>query len=454
MKICGFTAAAFLAGAATIACAQYTVLHDFGMTSTETQAPYEAGVIAQGRDGNLFSAGGTQGNLGAAFRIAPDGSFVPMHTFTGPDGHWPSGGITLGSNGWLYGTTVYGGQTFWGTIFKMRYSGEVTTLHSFDAGINGGSPWAPPVQSLSGDFYGTTWGTGTYNYGSIYRISNTGVFTLLHAMSWSDGAHSFSPLTQGTNYWFYGTALEGGLNYAGTLFRVSTSGTFEVLFNFDGVHGSSPMAGVIQGANGSFYGATMGGGANGLGTVFEMTPNRTVKVIHSFAGGADGNTPEGGILQANDGNLYGTTSDGGAHQGGVLFRLTPTGEYTVLHDFDPVTGSAPRTALMQHTNGRLYGMTSEGGYNKDGVFFAFDAGLGPFVHYLPVYGRAGAVVEILGQGFTSGSAVYFNGVRAISTTWYPTFIKATVPAGATTGYISVSTGGETQRSDQVFIVRP
>lgn len=452
----GLAAAALLVGAVTTATGQsnYTVLHNFGMTRTETQAPYESGIIAQGRDGNLFSAGGTF-YLGAAFRISPAGSFVPMHTFSRSDGQLPSGGLTLGSNGWLYGTTVYGGQTIWGTIFKMRYSGEVTTLHSFDDSTNGGSPWAPPIQSLSGDFYGTTRGTTTYNYGSLYRISNTGVFTLLHAMSWSDGAHAFGPLVQATNYWFYGTALEGGANYLGTLFRVSSKGDFEVLFNFDGAHGANPMAGLIQGTNGSFYGVTMGGGAYGLGALFEMTPNHTVKVLHSFLGGSvDGSTPEGGIVQASDGNLYGTTSDGGEHQGGVLFRLTPGGAYTVLHHFDGPTGVAPRTGLMQHTNGRLYGMTSGGGYNGDGVFFSFDLGLPPFVTYLPVYGRAGALVEILGQGFTPDSLVYFNGVRADATTVYPTFIKAFVPAGAATGYITVTTGDLTLRSDKVFIVRP
>ena len=45
-------------------------------------------------------------------------------------------------------------------------------------------------------------------------------------------------------------------------------------------------------------------------------------------------------------------------------------------------------------------------------FYSFDLGLPPFVTYLPTYGRAGAEVLILGQGFTDTSQVFFNGTPA------------------------------------------
>jgi hypothetical protein len=116
---------------------------------------------------------------------------------------------------------------------------------------------------------------------------------------------------------------------------------------------------------------------------------------------------------------------------------------------------------LQHTNGILYGTTLEGGVNTGqgafyglGTFYSFDLGLPPFVTYLPVYGRPGALVQILGQGFTDASEVFFNGTPATYKLVYPTYIRATVPDAATTGPITVTTTNGTLTSNKVFIVHP
>jgi hypothetical protein len=110
--------------------------------------------------------------------------------------------------------------------------------------------------------------------------------------------------------------------------------------------------------------------------------------------------------------------------------------------------------LLQHTNGILYGDTYAGGKFDKGVFYSLDAGLPPFVTYLPTYGRAGVVVQILGQGFTDTSQVFFNGTLATFKLVYPTYIRATVPDGATSGPITVVTANGTLTSNKVFIVHP
>jgi uncharacterized protein (TIGR03437 family) len=86
------------------------------------------------------------------------------------------------------------------------------------------------------------------------------------------------------------------------------------------------------------------------------------------------------------------------------------------------------------------------------VIYSIDIGQKPFVRYLPIYGKVGRQVQILGQGFTSGSSVSFNGVAAKFTAVSPTFLTATVPSGATTGYITVTTSQGTLKSDKVFVV--
>ena len=144
----------------------------------------------------------------------------------------------------------------------------------------------------------------------------------------------------------------------------------------------------------------------------------------------------------------------------MLFRATLGGDVVPLHHFAPATGTAPLSALLQHTNGKLYGGTSQGGTVRIGqtalgVFYSLDAGLPPFVTYLPTYGRPGALVQILGQGFTAESVVSFNGTPAISpVVVYPTYLRVIVPSGATTGPITVTTATGTLTSNKVFIVHP
>ena len=134
-------------------------------------------------------------------------------------------------------------------------------------------------------------------------------------------------------------------------------------------------------------------------------------------------------------------------------------KFTVLHNFEQSTGSNP-IALIQHTNGFLYGDTFSGGLRNRGVFYRFDLGLPPFVTYLPSYGRVGMTVDILGEGFTAYSQVFFNGVRAQITTVEPTYMRVVVPDGATSGWITVTTTkGNTQEQQEISgsaldLVRP
>jgi hypothetical protein len=153
------------------------------------------------------------------------------------------------------------------------------------------------------------------------------------------------------------------------------------------------------------------------------------------------------------GDVYGTNIFGGKNGYGLLFRATLTGNVVPLHDFAEATGTYAQ-ALFRHTNGMLYGDTFQGGKFGEGVFYSLDAGLPTFVTYLPVYGRPGALVQILGQGFTDASMVFFNGTPATFKLVYPAYIRATVPDGATSGPIAVTTANGTLTSNKVFIVHP
>jgi uncharacterized repeat protein (TIGR03803 family) len=418
----------------------YHTLYSFGGRSGAPNDPRYSGIIAQGRDGNMYSTAPDtwSGKPGAAYKITPAGVLTVLHQFNGTDGQAPVSGLTLAHGGNYYGTTLSGGTSGNGTIFRMGHLGNVTTLYNLTAG-DGSSSFAPPIEGLDGHFYGVIYGTPTS--GSVYKISWTGEFTILHSFTGLDGASPTGPLVLGTDGNFYGTTTFGGASGAGVIFRISASGDYKVLYSFTGPQGS-PLAGLIEGSDGNFYGAT------GLGeipgdVVFKITPQGEFTVLHTFTCGADGCNQAGGLVQATDGNIYGTNTRG------VLFRIDSAGNFTPLY----VLCCSPQMTLLQHTNGVLYGTSCCGGNFQFGSFFSFDLGLPPFVHFLRMAGEAGRTIEFLGQGFTGTSAVAFNGTTAVFTVVSDTFLTATVPAGATTGFVTVTTPTGTLTSDKKFLVR-
>ncbi len=439
--------------AATVHAQTYKVLHSFGSSPGDPACPLPAGTISQSPGGNLYTAlDDCFIDGGSAVRISVNGAVTVVHSFSGVDGVGPTGGLTFATDQRFHGTTEGGGLYGQGTIFRMAPDGKTTVLYNFHGDADGGHPHSAPIQSVSGNFYGITSTKYAINWGAIYKITTQGDFTVLHAFNGKDGAFAYGPIMQGADYGFYGVAGAGGKYRAGILFRISSQGYFKVLHDFDITHGEHPIGRLIQANDGNFYGTTADGGAGGVGVVYRLTPNLTYTVLHDFSGDSDGANPFGGLVEASDGNFYGTNIKGGANSNGVVFRITPTGAFTVLHDFDQSIHSSAWTTLVQHTNGFLYGTTHYGGTAGHGVFYRVDAGLPPFVSFLTVYGRVGAHVDILGQHFTDDSVVSFNGVPAENPEIHPTYIKAIVPDGATTGLITVTTTSGTLMSNKVFVV--
>jgi uncharacterized repeat protein (TIGR03803 family) len=416
--------------------------------------------VVQGRDGNLYSTtdpGGANG-AGAVFKITPSGMLTLLYSFTGgSDGANPSSGLTLGTDGNFYGSTLGGGSNFDGTIFKITPSGILTVLHNFNC-TDGCEPVAGLVQGTDGAFYGTTFAAD----GTVFKITAAGALTTLHTFNYADGSGPNAVLVQGTNGNFYGTTDSGGMFGYGTIFRITSAGVFKNLHNFTcGADGCVPVAGLVQGTDGVFYGTTREGGANGDGTVFKITAAGALTTIHTFSG-ADGAAPFGGLVQATDGNFYGTASSGGTLNDGTIFRLSPKGSFSVLYNFDGTSGSTPYVTPIQDTNGIIYGDTDLGGTGSVspctagncGVFYRLNASLKAFVSLRPYSGKVGNFIELFGQGFSSTSTVSFNGIAATPTVTSSTYLTAAVPNGATTGFVKVTTSGGTLTSNKKFRVTP
>jgi uncharacterized repeat protein (TIGR03803 family) len=447
----------------------YTVLHTYPIGSGSYSGIAAPQVMSQGRDGNLYSTIQNDGtkNVGTVYSMTAAGTLSTVYSFCAltscTDGAGPWGGVTLGFDGNFYGTTQGGGTHAAGTVFKVTPTGTLTTLWNFANGTDESAPVYTTVQGQDGNMYGVSEEQYNGQYGAFFKVSASGVFKALRDFNYTNGASPNLP-TQGIDGNFYGTTQFGGdpTCKCGVVYKLTATGAITVLHAFKGypTDGNRPIGILVQGPDGNFYGTTYKGGTtNGNGTVFKITPTGVLTLLHSFNygnGNFDAQLPEAGLTLGTDGNFYGVTANGGTKNAGAIFKITPAGSESVLYSFCSVTcndGFSPTTPLVLHTGGKFYGNTN-GNSLGGSVFYSFDIGFKPLVDLVTWSAKVGKTVEILGQGFTGTTGVSFNGVPASFTNVSDTYMTATVPAGALTGTVTVTTFTSTMKSNRAFLVAP
>src|ERR1700746_891294 len=120
--------------------------------------------------------------------------------------------------------------------------------------------------------------------------------------------------------------------------------------------------------------------------------------------------------------------------------MTPAGALTTLHELNGTTDGTGPWGLAQDTGGAFYGTTpNAGGAANAGTVYTLSDGLGGFVNLVTTNGKVGTTVDIRGQGFTGATGVTFDGVKATFDNVSNTFMTVTVPSGALTGTVTVTT---------------
>lgn len=454
----------------------------YQFNGSDGEGPYLV-TLVQGPAGDLYGTTANGGDLncdppngcGTVFRMNLAGKLKTLHVFEGMDGMPPYAGLILASDGNFYGTTARGGDLTCappygcGTLFKISFDGILTTMHTFEL-IDGALPLGALLQAADGNLYGTTGGGGVNagSGGTLFKMTLQGVFATLYSFcadppNCSDGAGPVAGLIQATNGNFFGTTAEGGNilrlcnSGCGTVFRLTPAGKFTTIHKFHNVDGANVWAPLMQAADGNLYGTTQQGGKFG-GVIYKITPTDQFTVFHNFDG-MDGCCLLAPAVQATDGNLYGITWQGGDYSyDGTIFRINAAGVLTTLYSFcggfNCAQGGYPTDGLLQDTNGIFYAPTGAGGKYDDGTIFSLDVGLGPFISLVRSAGRVGTREGILGQGFTGATDVSFNGAPATFNVKADTFITATIPPGATSGFVTVTTPTGTLTSNKQFVVLP
>jgi hypothetical protein len=239
----------------------------------------------------------------------------------------------------------------------------------------------------------------------------------------------------------------------------------------------------MQATDGNFYGVNSGCSEFSCGTyndLFKMTPSGTLTVLEEFVlpGGV---FPYWPLTQNTNGTLYAVLQQGDSVNGGELFSLN--------------IGAAPFASLVS-TSGKEgakvgilgQGFSSSSVVKFDGVQATTITRTGTtfisatvtaaaltgsvtvttgattltssqtfkvkptFTSFAPTSGPVGTAVTLTGTAFTQATKVTFNGKSASFTVNSDTQITATVPTGATTGKIAVTTKGGSATSTTSFTV--
>jgi len=319
-----------------------------------------------------------------------------LFSFSSAYGTNPGDGLISDAAGNLFGTTLFGGATGSGTVFEIAktstgYASTATTLISFNTPnnpSNGANTYSGLIADATGNLFGTTINGGASGFGTVFEIAKTSTGyastpTSLISFNSSNGKWPMAALSFDSAGNLFGTTQAGGASGNGTVFEIAKTstgyaGTPTSLASFSSTNGSSPDCNLITDAAGNLLGTTQYGGAYGNGTVFEIAKTSTgyastLTSLVSFSG-SNGSTPIAGLIADASGNLFGTTQYGGSSGNGTVFEIakTSTGYAstpTTLVSFSGSNGQNPHSNLILDAVGNLFGTTYSGGANGLGEVF-------------------------------------------------------------------------------------
>lgn len=403
--------------------------------------------------------------------IAPDGTQVPLSTNRG------SSGDNFGS-----------GSTDCAGTFTVFDDGAATAISAGTAPFAASFRPETPFSALNAKASNGTWtlriaDTATLDTGTLYcwqveltRASRVCNPCVTADMSLTNTPSSTTVISGGTVTYTYVATNNGPdavtnvaistTTPAGTTFVSATSSGGGVI--------TAPAVGGTGAVSAAFAASTAVAGTDTLTMTVAPDCSATVGTViaNSATVVADGTDTNPGNNAANAASVtvaggipaLGIIPDVTANSGDtVTFTATGGGTCATLYQwyrvgYGPVPGAtSPVLTLTAYPwlNGaqyvcyltNMYGTTS----TNHPTLTVLPAGFS-LTGFSPAFGPVGATVTLYGTNFSGVSAVAFNGTAAAFTPVSSTVMTATVPAGATTGYISVTSPLGTAFTSSAFTV--
>ncbi|HEY6763842.1 MAG TPA: choice-of-anchor tandem repeat GloVer-containing protein [Candidatus Sulfotelmatobacter sp.] len=217
--------------------------------------------LIQAADGSLYATAETGGanGCGTILNLSTSGQLLRLYSFMcGASGNFPAGPLVQASDGTIYGTTEAGGNVTsgecangCGIVFRMS-QGLLTVLHTFSGYPNDGAfPYAGLTLGTDGNLYGATGKGGVNDLGTLYQVTTGGQCKVLYSFVDKIGSGPNASLLQHTNGTFYGVAESGGQYGAGSVYSLNMGlGSFIALVRYTGRIGQ-PVQILGQGLTGS-----------------------------------------------------------------------------------------------------------------------------------------------------------------------------------------------------------
>jgi uncharacterized repeat protein (TIGR03803 family) len=283
----------------------FSILYSFANNKVDGKFP--SGGLVESPDHELYglTSSGGNGDFGTAYQIDLSGNEVFLYSFgdNPGDGRNPQGTLAMSTEGKFYGTDLNLGSDIssQGQLFLYRNQQPISPFHDFIGSPDGAHPAGGVFAGAGFDgaviLYGVTTVGGSSNNGIVFRSGSGFGVTVAHSFNGtSDGASAQGSIIADSLHNLYGvTSAAGGLNSGGTVYKMTQSGVFTVLHTFADVDGKNPTSGLMFGPGGYLY------GVNTLGPYLVSTTG----AFASFNIGKDYRAPMAPLFTAVDGQIYG-----------------------------------------------------------------------------------------------------------------------------------------------------
>jgi uncharacterized repeat protein (TIGR03803 family) len=333
----------------------YQVMVNFSGTSPGFLGGRANGRLLVDDDGVIWGTtemGGANGTgYGTVFKYTPSAqSFTTLHSFNlGGNGGYPRSGLVDDGNGFLWGTASSSPN---GVIYKVnKTTGAVSVVYAFPSSptSEGSTPEGDLLPDGKGNLWGSTISGGTSGNGVLFKFNTTtNAYTAMVKFSGNitgvnAGRQPSGPLVMDDNGAIWGTT-------AYTVFKyVPATATLTTVFSKNDNVLTLPLTEVSVGTISKtsegkirFLGTegtkdlTTSGDTNRIcnrAVINEIDPTTdTVTQVQSLAESIVSSpvdfTPAGGLYEHNDGRFYGLlkfggqTDDGSPAGGGMIYRVS------------------------------------------------------------------------------------------------------------------------------------